>query len=139
MSDVVRKVIALSILILGAGLLWAGRRSYTDPEDAKDQTKATVAAARERAASGDPRLKGSYSFERGGWVYVHLEGDPFNIGFQHGYLLAPEIEDAFPAVSAGMMHSTKRDWPFSVKLPAKNSGPSSIPSINRNWKASLKD
>lgn len=112
MSDVVRKVIALSILILGAGLLWAGRRSYTDPEDAKDQTKATVAAARERAASGDPRLKGSYSFERGGWVYVHLEGDPFNIGFQHGYLLAPEIEDAFPAVSAGMMHSTKRDWPF---------------------------
>ena len=64
MSDVVRKVIGLSILILGAGLLWAGRRSYTDPEDAKDQTKATVAAARERAASGDPRLKGSYSFER---------------------------------------------------------------------------
>ncbi len=112
MSDVVRKVIAFSIVILGAGLLWAGRRSYTDSEDAKDQTKATIAAVRERAASRDPRLKGAYRFERGGWVYVHLEGDPFNIGFQHGYLLAPELEDAFPAVSVGMMHSSKRDWPF---------------------------
>ena len=112
MSDVVRKVIALSVVILGAGLLWAGRRSYTDSEDAKEQTKATIAAARARVASSDARLRGAYSFERGGWIYVHLEGDPFNIGFQHGYLLAPEIEDAFPAVSAGMMHSTKRDWPF---------------------------
>src|ERR1700758_1687183 len=112
MSDVVRKIIALSILIIGAGLLWAGRRSYTDAADAKNEMDATIANARERAASSDPRLKGAYSFERGGWVYVHLEGEPEAIGFQHGYLLAQEIEDAFPAVEAGMMHSTKRDWPF---------------------------
>jgi len=113
MSDVVRKVIALSILIIGAGLLWAGGRSSSnDAEAAKNETEGTIAYARERAASHDPRLKGAYSFERGGWVYVHLEGEPEAIGFQHGYLLAPEIEDAFPAVEAGMMHSTKRDWPF---------------------------
>ena len=37
---------------------------------------------------------------------------PSTIGFQHGYLLANEIEDAFPAVSADMMHSTNCDWPF---------------------------
>jgi Phospholipase B len=113
MSDVVRKVIALSILIVGAGLLWAGGRSSSnDAEAAKSETEGTIAYARERAASHDPRLKGAYSFERGGWVYVHLEGEPEAIGFQHGYLLAQEIEDAFPAVEAGMMHSTKRDWPF---------------------------
>ena len=112
MSDVVRKVIALSILIIGAGLLWAGRRSYTDAEDAKSEMDTTVAYARERTASNDPRLKGGYRYERGGWVYVHLEGDPISVGFQHGFLLAPEIEDALPAVSAGMMHSTKRDWAF---------------------------
>jgi hypothetical protein len=113
MSDVVRKVIALSILIIGAGLLWAGGRSSSnDAEAAKNETEGTIAYARERAASHDPRLKGAYSFERGGWVYVHLEGEPEAIGFQHGYLLAQEIEDAFPAVEAGMMHSTKRDWPF---------------------------
>ena len=113
MSDVVRKVIALSILIIGAGLLWAGGRSSSnDAEAAKNETEGAIAYARERAASHDPRLKGAYSFERGGWVYVHLEGEPEAIGFQHGYLLAQEIEDAFPAVEAGMMHSTKRDWPF---------------------------
>ena len=45
----------------------------------------------------DPRLKPAYRFEKGGWVYVHLEGTPGQIGFQHGYLLAPEIADAFAA------------------------------------------
>ena len=113
MSDVVRKTIAaFTVVILGLVLLWVGRHSYTDSEDAKDHSKATIAAARERVASSDPRLKGAYSFERDGWVYVHLEGDPFNIGFQHGYLLAPEIEDAFPAVSADMTLSTGRKWSF---------------------------
>jgi hypothetical protein len=112
MSDVVRKVIALSIVIIGAGLLWAGRRSYRDAQDAKNEMDGAIASAHEQVTSSDARLKGAYSFERGGWVYVHLEGDPWTIGFQHGYLLAKEIEDAFPAVSAGMMHATKRDWPF---------------------------
>jgi hypothetical protein len=112
MSDVVRKVIALSILIIGAGLLWAGRRSYNDAESAKNEMDSTIAYARERAAANDPRLKGAYRYERGGWVYVHLEGDPASIGYQHGFLLASEIEDAFPAVSAGIVHTTQRDWPF---------------------------
>jgi len=112
MSDLVRKVIALSIVVIAAGLLWAGRRSNSDADDAKNDMDTTIAAAREHAASSDPRLKGAYSFERGGWVYVHLEGDPSAIGFQHGYVLAQEIGDAFPAVSGAMMHSTKRAWPF---------------------------
>src|SRR5262249_47742552 len=41
----------------------------------------------------DARLSGAYRFDKGGWVYVHLEGNPGQIGFQHGYLLAPEITD----------------------------------------------
>ncbi len=112
MSDVTRKVIALSILILGAGLLWAGRRSSDEAATAKNEMDATIRQARERAASSDPRLRNAYRFERGGWVYIHLEGDPSSIGFQHGFLLAEEIADAFPAVSTAMMHSTKRDWAF---------------------------
>ena len=116
MSDVVRKVIALSILIFGAGLLWAGGSSSNGAEAAKNEMDSIISGARERAASNDPRLKGAYSYARGGWVYVHLEGDPESIGFQHGYLLAAEIEDAFPAVSTGMMHSTQRDWTFFRQL-----------------------
>jgi Phospholipase B len=112
MSDVVRRVVALSIMIVGAGFLWVFGQSGSDAEDANKHMEATIASARERETSSDPRLKGAYRFARGGWVYVHLEGDASAIGFQHGYMLAAEIEDAFPAVAADMMHSTKRDWPF---------------------------
>ncbi|HJZ52012.1 MAG TPA: hypothetical protein VJ228_07445, partial [Candidatus Acidoferrales bacterium] len=40
------------------------------------------AAARK---SDDPRLAKAYRFERGGWIYVHLEGAPHDVGYQHGY------------------------------------------------------
>jgi len=62
--------------------------------------------------SDDPRLAKAYRFERGGWIYVHLEGVPHDVGYQHGYLLAPEIADAFASVSLNMTHSTQRDWEF---------------------------
>ncbi len=63
-------------------------------------------------AANDPRLKNAYRFERAGWVYVHLEGSPAAIGFQHGYLLAPEIEDGLKAVKLMDTHGSKRDWSF---------------------------
>ncbi len=112
MSNGIRRFAAICILFIGAVLLWVAGLRSRDAVAAKNELDATVASARERAASSDPRLKGSYSFERGGWVYVHLEGDPSTIGFQHGFQLASEIEDAFPAVQAAMVHSTERDWPF---------------------------
>jgi hypothetical protein len=108
MSSSVRRIAAVVIVLAGAVLLWLAGRSTGDASAAKNEKDAVLADAREH----DPRLNGSYRIERDGWVYVHLQGDPAKIGFQHGYLLASEIEDAFPAVSNGMMHSTKRDWPF---------------------------
>ncbi|MGC2548143.1 MAG: peptidase C45, partial [Silvibacterium sp.] len=60
----------------------------------------------------DQRLDGAYRFDRGGWTYVHLQGDPGQIGFQHGYLLAPEIADMFQVLKVESEHSTRRDWQF---------------------------
>jgi len=65
--------------------------------------------------SSDPRMGKAYRFQEGGWTYVHLEGSPSEIGFQHGYLLAPEIADAFRAVQLEDTHTTKRDWAFFRK------------------------
>src|SRR5260370_14727296 len=96
--------------MVGGEALWWGGDGTKSSAAANDAMAAAIAVARERAAAGDPRLKGGSRFEEGGWIYVHLEGDPEAIGYQHGYLLAPEIEDAFAAVSAGMTHSTERDW-----------------------------
>lgn len=60
----------------------------------------------------DPRLEGAYRFERGGWTYVHLQGAPEQVGFQHGYLLAPEIEDYYRVLKLESEHSTNRHWKF---------------------------
>jgi hypothetical protein len=65
--------------------------------------------------SSDPRLQKAYRFPQRGWIYVHLEGSPSEIGFQHGYLLAPEIADAFAAIKLFDTHETQRDWEFFRK------------------------
>lgn len=72
----------------------------------------TASAAPKSQSSKDTRLAGSYRFERGGWTYVHLQGSPAQIGFQHGYLLAPEIADFYRVFRLEAEHSTQRDWRF---------------------------
>src|SRR5579863_2722474 len=64
------------------------------------------------SSSHDPRLEGSYKFNEGGWTYVHLEGTPEEIGFQHGYLLAREIEDNVHVYTISAPHEDKRPWSF---------------------------
>ena len=74
---------------------------------------ALFAASNQAAGQADAaRLKPAYRFERSKWIYVHLEGSPADIGYQHGYLLAPEIADGFNAVKFRDTHRTKRDWDF---------------------------
>jgi hypothetical protein len=69
-----------------------------------------------REPQTDPRLKkASRATERNGWIQVHLEGKPAEIGFQHGYLLASEIKDTFHAISAEVVHDEKHDWAFFRK------------------------
>jgi hypothetical protein len=66
-----------------------------------------------REPAADPRLKkASRAAEKNGWIAIHLEGAPAEIGFQHGYLLAPEIEDNYRALSLEMVHDEGKDWQF---------------------------
>jgi Phospholipase B len=67
------------------------------------------------APPSDSRLEKAYRFQQGGWTYVHLEGSPSAIGFQHGYLLAAEIADALEAIKLFDTHQTQRDWEFFRK------------------------
>jgi hypothetical protein len=113
-SSMRRTAAILVILLGGAGVWWLGG-SGADVTADKGALYESISAGQAPAGANDPRLKGAQRFEDGGWIYVHLEGDPSAIGFQHGYLLAPEIEDGFAAVSAGMMHETQRDWAFFRK------------------------
>src|ERR1700691_3148468 len=72
----------------------------------------TLAATAAQHGSDNPILAKAYRFERGGWIYVHLEGTPHDMGYQHGFLLATEIADGFAAASLEMTHNSNRDWDF---------------------------
>ena len=68
------------------------------------------------AASGkgaDAELKGGFRrAKKDGWTFVHLEGTPHQIGFQNGYLLAPEIEDMLKVAVLETTHDNHREWQF---------------------------
>jgi hypothetical protein len=73
----------------------------------------TAAPPPSRDSQADSRLKKSYRRpDQNGWIYTHLEGTPSEIGFQHGYLLAPEIEDTQKVVVLGLTHDSKKDYAF---------------------------
>jgi Phospholipase B len=66
-----------------------------------------------REPATEPRLKGAFRHpENNGWIFVHLEGNPRDIGFQHGWLLAPEIADARKAIALLVTHDSDKDWQF---------------------------
>lgn len=72
-----------------------------------------AAAPPAREPQTSTRLKKSLRRpDKNGWIYVRLEGSPAEIGYQHGYWLAPEIQDTFRVVSAGLVHDSKKDWAF---------------------------
>src|SRR5262249_16991810 len=69
--------------------------------------KRVIATGSQASSSG-----AGYRFDKGGWKYVHLEGTPSEIGYQHGQLLAAEIADLVSVMKVESQHDTKRDWNF---------------------------
>lgn len=92
----------LSVAALGGATAFAAAPSGASP------TPGAVA----RDAAPDPRLGGAYRFNEGGWTYVHLAGTPEQVGFQHGYLLAGEIEDSLHVYTVEAVHLDQRPWEF---------------------------
>jgi FtsP/CotA-like multicopper oxidase with cupredoxin domain len=78
-----------SFIQAAAALLLTIAAAFLVSACAKKQETPPPAAA----LAADPRLEGSFREDRDGWAFVHLEGAPADIGFQHGWHLAAEIED----------------------------------------------
>ncbi len=57
------------------------------------------------AGSGSPdplsaRWHGpAYRYPQNGWAVLHIEGEPYDRGYQHGWLMAKEIENYIAALS----------------------------------------
>jgi hypothetical protein len=75
--------------------------------------QASVRSVVTAAPVADPAiLQGAYRFEKGGWIFVHLEGTPDQVGYQHGWLLSGEIADFLRVIKPYLEKSSKRDWSF---------------------------
>ena len=59
----------------------------------------------------DPLAKASRK-DTAGWINIHLEGTPAEIGYQHGFLLANEIDTCLNMMAYFAEHETKKDWAF---------------------------
>ena len=83
-----------------------------------------LSAASLFAAAGD-RLNGSFRKpgDNAGWIFVHLQGDAATRGFQHGYLLSDEIEDAKKAVELSTTHEVEKTWADLRTVAEKYSWP----------------
>ncbi len=60
-----------------------------------------------------------YRYNIRGWVYIHIEGDPYERGYQYGYLASAEIEDIFQRW-ANLAHDFKFMKIFIFKSLPKN-------------------
>ena len=88
----------LTCLLLLSGMsLWQGVSAAVPPREPQLESRLRKAFRRP---------------EQKGWIFVHLEGTPREIGYQHGYLLAQEIEDTQVVIKAGLTYESRKDYAF---------------------------
>ena len=64
--------------------------------------------------------------ERAGWIYLHVEGEPFARGFERGYLLSHEIAEGLHTTRVTWAHLSAMDW----KWLAEQAGQMFTPKID---------
>jgi hypothetical protein len=68
------------------------------------------------AKSGLPKLASvrtlgpAYRYPSGGWIYLHIEGKPYDRGYQHGFLMANEITSYMARCAASFQGDAKQAW-----------------------------
>jgi len=57
----------------------------------------------------------AYRYPAAGWIYLHIEGKPYERGYQHGHLMAREIPEYFERCAS--LLGSKEHW--DVRFPAR--------------------
>jgi len=58
------------------------------------------------------RLGDASREDKNGWIYLHVAGSPADIGYQHGFLLANEIDTVMKVMQYYLPSMSKKDWAF---------------------------
>jgi hypothetical protein len=53
--------------------------------------------------------------EKNGWLYLHIEGNPEERGFQYGYLLANEIKESIRVLSVKWEYQSALKWSWFIQ------------------------
>ncbi len=77
-------------------------------QESNAQTTATLSAQQKSW------LTKARMHEKNGWVYLHIEGAPRERGFQHGYLLAHDIEEGIRIQKKVWEYQSAKDWSWLV-------------------------
>jgi hypothetical protein len=109
-------------------LAYAGCGTPAPPAPAPAQSP-----AKPPSLSSPDKATGSYRVERGGWIFVHLEGEPSRVGYQHGFLLSAEIQDLLRVIQPFLLETSKKDWAFYRDVAEKILWP----GIDEEYRAEL--
>ncbi len=60
-------------------------------------------------------IKKAQTYEQDGWIYLSVEGKPFERGFQNGYLLAKHIDESIEIIAYYLEKTTEKKWDFYYK------------------------
>jgi hypothetical protein len=63
----------------------------------------------------DDYLITSYCYRENGWIFLHIEGEPYERGFQHGYHLAKDILKVFKNLSSITFINTGKEIEFFME------------------------
>jgi hypothetical protein len=50
--------------------------------------------------------------DKNGWIYIHLSGSPADVGYQHGFLVANEIDTLIKVMQYYLPTTSHKDWAF---------------------------
>ncbi len=55
----------------------------------------------------------AYRYPTGGWTYLHIEGQPYERGYQHGRLMSKEIVQYLARCAAELAEGKEQSWNFA--------------------------
>lgn len=82
-------------------------------------SSAEIEAATEKGTIRAAEYGKGYRFDKNGWIYVHIEGEPYERGFQHGYLVASELDEILESLKYLTYWNTGKRWDFFVDAGEK--------------------
>jgi outer membrane protein assembly factor BamB len=88
-KNYMKRILCVFIVILLINLLFSNHIFAHDIQS----TEQVFGNTKKIVNITENQFDNSYRYNIKGWIYVHIEGDPYNRGFQYGFLLSDEITD----------------------------------------------